>query len=130
MSYQDLFKNIKTVAIVGLSDKIDRPSYNVAKYLIDQGFKIFPVNPKIKSVFGIKSYKNIADIKQSIDIVDIFRKSEFVEPIVDDAIRVGAKIIWMQEDVVNQPAYDKAHKAGLTVIMDRCIMKTHQTIQI
>lgn len=130
MSYQDLFKNIKTVAIVGLSDKIDRPSYNVAKYLIDQGFKIFPVNPKIKSVFGIKSYKNIADIKQPIDIVDIFRKSEFVEPIVDDAIRVGAKIIWMQEDVVNQPAYDKAHKAGLTVIMDRCIMKTHQTIQI
>lgn len=122
------FKKIKTIAIVGLSDNPDRPSYKVGKYLLEQGFKIFPVNPNIDNFLGIKSYKNLSEIKESIDIVDIFRKSEFVEPIVDEAIKIGAKAIWMQEEVINENAATKARSAGLTVVMNSCMMKIHKTL--
>lgn len=122
------FKKIKTIAIVGLSDKPDRPSYVVGKYLINQGFKIFPVNPNIDNFLGIKSYKTLSDIKEKIDIIDIFRKSEFVEPLVEEAIKIGAKMIWMQEGVVNVKAAAKARAAGLTVVMNMCMMKEHKNL--
>ncbi len=120
------FKKIKTIAIVGLSDKPDRPSYKVGKYLLGKGFKIFPVNPNIENFLGIKSYKTISDIKEKIDVVDIFRKSELVEPIVEEAIKIGAKTIWMQEGVINEKAAAKARSAGLTVVMNMCMMKEHK----
>lgn len=128
MKYADFFKKVKTVAIVGLSDKPDRPSYEVGKYLMEQGFKIIPVNPNIDSFLGIKSYPNLSDIKESVDVVDIFRKSEFVEPIVEEAIKIRAKAIWMQEGVINEKAAAKARAAGLTVVMNMCMMKKHQKI--
>lgn len=120
------FKKINTIAIVGLSDKPDRPSYKVGKYLMDQGFKIFPVNPNIDNFLGIKSHKTLSEIKEKIDVVDIFRKSEFVEEIVDEAIKIGAKTIWMQEGVVNEAAAVKSRAAGLTVVMNMCMMKSHR----
>ena len=123
---QSDFKKIKNIAIVGLSDKPDRPSYEVGKYLLEKGFKIFPVNPNIDNFLGIKSYKTLSDIKEKIDVVDIFRKSELVEPIVDEAVKIGAKNIWMQEGVVNETAAQKARSAGLTIVMNLCIMKEHK----
>ncbi|MDO8741597.1 MAG: CoA-binding protein [Candidatus Roizmanbacteria bacterium] len=122
------FKKIKTIAIVGLSDEPDRPSYEVGKYLLEKGFKIFPVNPYIDNFLGIKSYKTISDIKEKIDVVDIFRKSESVEPIVDEAIKIGAKAIWMQEGIVNEKAAIKARSAGLIVVMNMCMMKEQAKI--
>jgi len=126
MNYANPFNQIKTIAIVGLSDKPDRPSFEVGKYLLEKGYKIFPVNPNIDNFLGIKAYKTLSDIKEQIDVVDIFRKSEFTEPIVDDAIAVGVKMIWMQEGVSNEKAASKARTAGLTVIMDMCMMKEHK----
>jgi len=128
MNYTNPFKVIKNIAIVGLSDKSNRPSYEVGKYLMDHGFKIFPVNPNIDNFLGIKAYKTLSDIKESIDVVDIFRKSEFVEPIIEEAIKVGAKMIWMQEGVSDEKAASKARASGLTVVMDVCMMKEHKKI--
>jgi len=128
MDFNKFYKNIKTIAIVGLSDKPDRPSFEVGKYLMEKGFKIFPVNPNINIYLGIKTYKNLSDIKEKIDVVDIFRKSEFVEQIVDEAISIGAKSIWMQEGVSNEKAALKARTAGLTVVMNMCMMKEHKKI--
>ena len=126
MNYANPFNQIKTIAIVGISDKPDRPSFAVGKYLLEKGYKIFPVNPNIDNFLGIKAYKTLSDIKEQIDVVDIFRKSEFTEPIVDEAIAVGVKMIWMQEGVSNEKAASKARTAGLTVIMDMCMMKEHK----
>lgn len=126
MNYANPFNQIKTIAIVGISDKPDRPSFEVGKYLLEKGYKIFPVNPNIDNFLGIKAYKTLSDIKEQIDVVDIFRKSEFTEPIVDEAIAVGVKMIWMQEGVSNEKAASKARTAGLTVIMDMCMMKEHK----
>ncbi len=120
------FKKIKTIAIVGLSDKPGRPSFEVGKYLMDHGFKILPVNPNIDNFLGIKSYKTLSDIKEKIDVVDIFRRSEFAGLIVDEAIIIGAKMIWMQEDVIDEVAAAKARAAGLTVIMNMCMMKQYK----
>ena len=120
------FKKIKSIAIVGLSDKPDRPSYEVGKYLMDRGFKIFPVNPNISNFLGVKSYKTLSEIKEPVDVVDIFRKSEFVEQIVDEAIKIGAKMIWMQEGVSNEVATTKARTVGLNVVMNMCMMKAHK----
>ena len=122
------FKKIKTIAIVGLSDKPERPSYKVGKYLMDKGFKIFPVNPNIDNFLGIKSYETLSNIKEKIDVIDIFRKSEFVEPIVEEAIKIGAKTIWMQEGVINENAATRARSAGLTVVMNMCMMKEYKKI--
>jgi len=126
MNYLGPFNKIKTIAIVGLSDKPDRPSFAVGKYLLEKGFKIFPVNPNIDNFLGIKSYQSLIDIKEKIDVVDIFRKSEFVEPIIDNAIKIGVKMIWMQEGIVNESAANKARLAGLTVVMDMCMMREHK----
>ena len=125
MDYPNLFRNTKTIAMVGLSDNKERYSYKVASYLMTHNFKIIPVNPNIASVFGVKSYHSLLDIKEPVDIVDIFRRSEFVASIVDEAIKIKAKTIWMQEGVEDAIAATKARAAGLTVVMNMCIMKTH-----
>jgi len=128
MDYSNLFDNTKTIAVVGLSDNKERYSYQVAEYLLNKGFKIIPVNPNIKTVFGLKSYPSLLDIKEPIDVVDIFRRSEFVAPIVDEAIKIGAKTIWMQEGVSDEVAAQAARSAGITVVMNMCMMKAHKTL--
>ena len=125
----DLLRRSKTIAVVGLSSKKFRPSYGVAEYMQAQGYRIIPVNPNETEVLGEKTYQSIEDVPEHIDIVDIFRRSEFVEPIVDSAIRMGANAVWMQEGVVHEDAAKKAREAGLAVVMDRCILKEHMRLE-
>jgi len=122
----DLLKNAKAIAVVGLSNSPLRPSHGVALYMQQHGYRIIPVNPKIESALGEKSYPSLDAVKLKIDIVDIFRRPEFVPDIVDQAIKLKIPAVWMQEEVVHQQAYDKAKRAGLFVIMDRCILKEHR----
>jgi hypothetical protein len=125
---RDLLRNSKTIAVVGLSGKKFRPSYGVAEYMQKVGYRIIPVNPNETEVLGEKSYARIEDIPEHIDIVDIFRRPEFVGPLVDSAIQVGANTIWMQEGVVHEDGAQKARDAGLSVVMDRCILKEHMRL--
>ena len=113
----------KTVAVVGLSDKTDRPSHVVARYLRERGYRIIPVNPNVLAVMGETSYGSLTEIPGKVDLVDVFRRSEYVPEIADEAIRVGAKFFWMQEEVVNEQARKKLVDAGIPVVMDRCMMK-------
>jgi predicted CoA-binding protein len=124
----DLLRDSKTIAVVGLSGKKFRPSYGVAEYMQKAGYRIIPVNPNETEVLGEKSYARIEDIPEHIDIVDIFRRPEFVGPLVDSAIQVGANTIWMQEGVVHEDGAQKAREAGLAVVMDRCILKEHMRL--
>jgi hypothetical protein len=128
---KDLLRSCKTIAVVGISPKADRPSYGVASYLKSNGYRIIPVRPDGDEILGEKVYRNLAEIPKGIeiDVVDVFRKSEDVLPVVEEAIQRGAKVVWMQEGVINQEACAKAEKAGLKVIMDRCIKKEHQKLQ-
>jgi uncharacterized protein len=123
-----ILRESRTIAIVGLSDKPDRPSYRVAKYLQAQGYRIVPVNPGLTEVLGERSYPDLASIPgpDAVDVVDIFRRSEDVPPIVEAAIARGAKIVWMQEGVVNEPAAERARAAGLQVVMNLCMKKEHE----
>ena len=114
------------IAVVGLSSKRVRPSYGVSEYMQRQGYRIIPVNPNETEVLGEKSYARLEDIPEHVDIVDIFRRSEFVAPVVEAAIRIGATAVWMQEGVVDEDAGRKAQAAGLAVVMDRCILKEHR----
>jgi len=126
----NLFSSIKTVAVVGISDKPDRPSYKVAEYLQSKGFTVTPINPNLSMWKGIPSYPSLAEVPKSvaIDVVDIFRKSEFVLPIVQSAIHRGdIKIIWMQEGVQNEEASQLAKLHGLHVISNMCMMKAHKS---
>jgi len=127
---KEIFKNGKTVAVVGISPKEDRPSFRVAAYLQSKGYRIIPVRPDGDTILGEKVYPQLMEIPKEIeiDVVDIFRKSEEVPPIVEEAIRRGAKIVWMQEGVIHQEAAEKAQNAGLKVVMDRCIKKEHQRL--
>ncbi len=125
---RDLLRDSKTIAVVGLSGKKFRPSYGVAEYMQKEGYRIIPVNPHETEVLGEKSYARIEDVPEHIDIVDIFRRPEFVGPLVDSAIQVGAATIWMQEGVVHEEAAQKARNAGLAVVMDRCILKEHMRL--
>ena len=125
---KDLFNSIKTIAVVGLSDKPDRPSYVVADYLKSHGFKIIPVNPTIESTLGEKSYPSLDKIPEPIDVVDVFRQPQYVDEIMAAAIKIGAKVVWLQEGVVNELAAQKGRDAGLTVVMDRCLMKEHKKL--
>ena len=127
---KDTLRSSKTVAIVGISSKPDRPSYRVASYLQSKGYRIIPVRPDGDEVLGEKVYRNLTEIPKEIeiDIVDIFRKLEDVPPVVEEAIQRGAKVVWMQEGIVNREACDKAEQAGLKVVMDRCIKKEHQRL--
>ena len=112
--------------MVGLSNSPLRPSHGVSAYMQTQGYRVIPVNPKIQGSLGEKSYASLLDVPEKIDIVNIFRRPEFVEEIVDQAIRLKVPAIWMQESVVHEKAAEKARKAGIFVIMDRCILKEHK----
>jgi len=122
----ELFRTAKTIAVVGLSDSSMRPSHGVSAYMQSQGYRIVPVNPEIRESLGEKSYPSLRDVPEKIDIVNIFRRSEFVGEIVDQAIGLKVPAIWMQEGVINEAAAEKARKAGIFVIMDRCILKEHR----
>jgi uncharacterized protein len=121
----EVLKQSKTIAVVGLSSKRMRPSYGVAEYMQSAGYKIVPVNPHEREVLGEKSYARLEDVLEKIDIVDIFRRSEFVPEVVEAAIRTGAKGIWMQEGVFHSEAAERARRAGLFVIENSCILKEH-----
>ena len=121
----ELLRKSRVIAVVGLSCKQFRPSYGVAEYMQREGYRIIPVNPNETEVLGEKAYARLEDVPEHVDIVDIFRRSEFVPPIVEDAIRLGASAVWMQEGVVHEQAAEKARSAGLAVVMDRCILKEH-----
>ena len=118
-----LLENANTIAIVGLSPDPKRPSHQVALFLKEYGYKIIPVRPEQNKILGQKTYPNLTEIQEKIDIVCIFRRSEFVPPIVDEAIRIKILAIWMQEGIRNEFAAAKAREAGLKVIMDRCMSK-------
>ena len=118
-----ILASAKTIAVVGLSGKPYRASFGVAETLVSSGYRIIPVNPNEKEVLGEKCYARLEDIPEKIDIVDIFRRSEFVPEIVDAAIRIGARAIWMQEGVEDESSAERARRAGLFVIMDNCIAK-------
>ena len=124
----ELLHNSRTIAVVGLSGKRYRPSYGVAEYLKRVGYRIIPVNPQETEVLGERAYPDLDSIPEPVDIVDIFRRSEFVPEIVEAAIRIGAKVIWMQEDVCHEAAAARAEEAGLAVVMDRCILKDHRRL--
>jgi predicted CoA-binding protein len=123
-----IVESSKVIAVVGLSDKPDRPSFGVASYLKKQGYKIIPVNPTKSEILGEISYPDLKSIPEPIDIVDIFRKSDAVGPIVDEAIEIKAKAVWLQEGVINESAAAKAFDAGLSVVMDRCLLKEHHRL--
>ena len=120
-----ILQNSRVIAVVGLSNRRHRPSYGVAQYLQSAGYRIIPVNPAETEVLGEKSYAKLEDIPEHVDIVDIFRRSEFVPDIVLSAIRIGARAVWMQEGVIHPEAAEKARAAGLCVVMDKCILKEH-----
>jgi uncharacterized protein len=115
----------KTIAVVGLSSQSMRPSYGVAQYLQSAGYRIIPVNPNETEVLGEKSYVRLQDVPVPVDIVDIFRRSQFVPEIVDAAIQIGARCVWMQEGVVHAEAAERAKRAGIFVVMDKCTLKEH-----
>jgi uncharacterized protein len=123
----DLLKRSKTIAVVGLSNSPLRPSHGVSAYMQMNGYRIIPVNPEIKEALGENAYATLLDVPEKIDIVNIFRRPEFVEEVVDQAIRLKIPAIWMQEEVINEKAADKARQAGIFVIMDSCILKEHKT---
>ena len=127
---KEILTSYKTAAIVGISPKEDRPSYIVASYLKSKGYRMIPVRPDGDTILGEKVYHNLIEIPKEIeiDVVDIFRRSEDVPPIVDEAIQRGAKVVWMQEGVVHKEAGAKAEKAGLKVVMDCCMKKEHQRL--
>ena len=122
---EKILNSSHTIAIVGLSSKSDRPSYVVASYLKEQGYRIIPVNPTEKQVLGEHCYPDVASIPGPVDVVDIFRRSEEVPAIVEEAITIGAKAVWMQEGVINEEAAARATEAGLLVVMDNCMRKKH-----
>ncbi len=120
-----ILKDCRTIAVVGLSSNSARPSYGVASYMKAQGYRVIPVNPNETNVLGEPAYPSLAAVPGAIDLVNIFRKSEDVLPIVADAIARGAKAVWMQEGVINEQAAVRARESGLLVVMDRCWLKEH-----
>lgn len=121
-----LLKKSKNIAVVGLSDSPLRPSYGVSAYMQTHGYKIIPVNPGIRGALGEKAVPSLSAVQEKIDIVDVFRRSEYVAEVVDEAIRLKVPAIWLQEGVIDEAAAEKARKAGIQVVMDRCILKEHR----
>ncbi|HEX9121079.1 MAG TPA: CoA-binding protein [Terriglobales bacterium] len=122
----ELLKSARNIAVVGLSDSPLRPSHGVAAYMQSQGYRIFPVNPTITDAVGEPSYGSLLDVKEKIDVVNIFRRPEFVPAVVDQAIQLKVPAIWMQEGVIHEQAAEKARRAGIFVVMDRCILQEHR----
>ena len=122
---RELYKSIQTIASVGISSNDEKPSFGITLYLKEHGYRIIPVNPTAKEVHGEKAYPDLASIPDKVDVVQLFRRSEDVPPFVEQAIQMGAKVIWMQEGVSNPEAAQKAEAAGLQVMMDRCMRAEH-----
>jgi predicted CoA-binding protein len=123
-----ILRDSHTIAVVGLSDKPERDSYHVAAYMQQQGYRIIPVNPAVSQVLGEKSYARLQDVSEKIDIVDVFRRPEAVPEVVDDAISVGAKVVWLQDGIVHNAAAEKARAAGLLVVQSKCILREHRKV--
>ncbi len=121
----DILANCKRIAVVGLSPKADRASYGVSRYMLESGYDIVPVNPQATEVFGLPCYPDLAAVPGTVDLVTIFRRSEDVPPVVEDAIAKGARAVWMQQGIVNEAAGERARAAGLQVVMDACMMIEH-----
>lgn len=124
-----IMREAKNIAVVGISNKLGRPSLTVASYLKGQGYRIIPVNPTIQDLNGEKCYPDLISIPEKVDVVDIFRKPADVPPVVEDAVRIGAKAVWMQEGIVNEEAAAKAKAAGMQVVMDKCMLKEHARLK-
>ncbi len=124
----ELLKSAKTIAVVGLSDSPFRTSYRVSEYMQSQGYRVIPVNPEIRESLGEKAYASLSEVAEKIDIVNVFRRPEFVPEVVEEAIRLKVPAIWMQEGVMHQAAAEKARAAGIFVVMDRCILKEHRRL--
>jgi uncharacterized protein len=122
----DLLKRSKIIAVVGLSNSPLRPSHGVSAYMQTNGYRIIPVNPEIKGALGEKAYPSLLDVPEKIDIVNIFRRPELVDEVVDQAIQLKVPAIWMQEEVINERAAERARQAGIFVVMDHCILKEHK----
>lgn len=122
----ELLSRVKTIAVVGLSDSPMRPSHGVSAYMQAQGYRIIPVNPQIDEALGEKSYRSLVDVPEKIDLVDVFRRPEFVNEIVEQAIQLKIPAIWLQEEVINERAAARARAAGMFVVMDLCILKEHR----
>jgi len=122
----ELLSRVKTIAVVGLSDSPLRPSHGVSAYMQAQGYRIIPVNPQIEEALGQKSYRSLLDVPEKVDLVDVFRRPEFADEIVEQAIQLKIPAIWLQEGVINERAAEKARNAGMFVVMDRCILKEHR----
>jgi hypothetical protein len=125
---RDILKRARTIAMVGASDKPDRDSYQVMAYLIANGYRVIPVNPTVEAIQGERSYPTLAAIPVKVDIVDVFRRSDAVPPVVDEAIAIGAPVVWMQLGVVNEEAAQTARAAGMAVVMDRCMKVEHRRL--
>ncbi|MDD5288023.1 MAG: CoA-binding protein [Dehalococcoidales bacterium] len=125
MSVFKILKSFRTIAVVGVSASPEKPSNSVFDYLAKHGYNVIPVNPTLNEVLGKKCYPSLSAIPEKVEVVDIFRRSEDIPPIVDEALKIGAKAIWMQEGIVNDAAAEKAQSAGLLVVMDKCIKKEH-----
>ena len=128
LEISQILKGFRTIAVVGLSPKENRPSNQVARYLVGAGYNVIPVNPGQEEILGRKCYPDLESIPEAVDIVDIFRRSEDIPPVVSSAIKIKAKVVWMQLGIVNDDAAADAKKAGLSVIMDRCIKIDHQNL--
>jgi len=126
---QEILKICHTIAVVGLSSNPERTSNRVASYLQEQGYRIIPVNPNETQVLGETCYAELGDVPEKIDVVDVFRKSDDVPPVIDAAIKAGVKAVWMQEGIVNEPAAKKARQAGIKVVMDKCMLKEHHKLK-
>ena len=125
---EKILKSSKNIAMVGASDNPDKPSKHVFEYLTDCGYNVIPVNPTIKEVDGKKCYPDLSSVPGKVDVVNIFRRSEDVPVVVDEAIQKGAGAVWMQEGIINEAAAKKAREAGLLVVMDRCMLKEHSKL--
>ena len=129
-TFDDINKifSMQTIAVVGMSPKPERPSHYVSMYMKEQGYKIIPVNPAHNEIAGIKCYPSLQDIEEPVDVVDVFRRSEYIVPIAESAINIGAKALWLQDGVINYEAAKLAEESGLIVIMDDCILRRHKQI--
>lgn len=128
MTAKEILETYRTIAVIGLSSRQTRPSYGVSRYMQANGYRIIPVNPNETEVLGEKAYSHLNEIPQAVEIVNVFRRSEFVDEIVGSAIQIGARCIWMQEGVNDEPAAERARDAGLAVVVNRCILKEHITL--
>jgi uncharacterized protein len=125
---KEILSSAKTIASVGLSSNQNKESYWIASYLKEQGYKVIPVNPTTNEILGEKAYPDLESVPEKIDVVQVFRRPEDVPPVVDDAIKAGAKVVWMQEGIVHEEAAQKARHAGLQVVMDACMRATHRRL--